>query len=238
MFRARLLDTQGNGASEMKAFVYQGPDQPGSGNGISLDGASGAVQLLWNKESAPEPVTSSPQAEEDVQAREQQAWQNGFQEASEQAREQLAQSLAAERAALAGALAEFARRREAYFQQAEGEVVRLVLSIARKVLHRESQVDPMLLTGVVRVALEKIAAGTAVKLRVPSTQADAWNRAIQSFQPPHLAIEVVPDKSLAVPSCIIVTEMGSTDISVDAQLSEIERGFLDLLAQRREEAAH
>ncbi len=34
-------------------------------------------------------------------------------------------------------------------------MVRLALAIARKVLHREAQMDPLLLAGVVRVALDR-----------------------------------------------------------------------------------
>ena len=44
--------------------------------------------------------------------------------------------------------------------------MQLALSIARKILHREAQLDPLLLAGIVRVALEKIDGATEVVLRV------------------------------------------------------------------------
>ena len=61
--------------------------------------------------------------------------------------------------------AQFAAQREGYFQRVESEVVQLALSIARKILHREAQIDPLLLAGIVRVALESLNDGTQVRLR-------------------------------------------------------------------------
>ena len=43
--------------------------------------------------------------------------------------------------------------------------------IAARVLHRESTMDPLLLTGVVRVALEKVAEGSATVL---TTEIPGW----------------------------------------------------------------
>jgi flagellar assembly protein FliH len=233
-FRARLLKQ----TAAAKGFVYRPPDAPSTDNGgaISADLPAGA-ELLWNEK--PEEPVQEPQVEpvkvvteEEIQAREQQAWQKGFAAASAQAQEQIEKAVSAERIALAAALTEFAQGREAYYQRIEVEIVHLVLSMARKVLHREAQVDPMLLTGMVRVALEKIAHGTAVTLRVPPSQVESWRVSIRSMPRKDLAVEVVADEGLTVPSCVIVTEMGSTEVSLEAHLEEIERGFLDLLAGR------
>jgi flagellar assembly protein FliH len=230
LFRAKLLGQ----TAEAKGFVYQVPEMLQPSNGTAPDHLPAGTELLWNKNSPPEaqPEPEYVLTEADVKAREQQAWQNGFQAASMQARENLEKALAVERAGLVTALSEFAQARGVYYERIEGEVVRLVLSIARKVLHRESQVDPMLLTGIVRVALEGIAGGTTVQLRVPASQAESWRAEVRSLSRRDLAIEVIADESLSVPSCSIATEMGSTEVSLEAQLGEIERGFLDLLAER------
>ena len=49
------------------------------------------------------------------------------------------------------ALGEFITVRDHYLAQVEQEVVRLALSIATRILHREVQMDPLLLSGAVRV---------------------------------------------------------------------------------------
>ncbi len=56
----------------------------------------------------------------------------------------------------------------------ESEVVQLALSIARKILHREAQIDPLLLTGIVRVALESLNDGTQVRLRANPQEIPFW----------------------------------------------------------------
>ena len=53
--------------------------------------------------------------------------------------------------------------------------MQLALAIARKILHREAQIDPLLLTGLVHVALEKLGAGTRVRLRANPADIHFWN---------------------------------------------------------------
>ncbi|MGH9435863.1 MAG: FliH/SctL family protein [Terriglobia bacterium] len=233
--KARLMGSHHGHLDAVKEFVYRRVETPNQAESGSPESLPASMGFVWEEQAPAADVPPAPAGEkyteEDVRALEQQAWQKGFDEAAAQSRENLEKSLARERSNVAAALCEFADGREAYYRRMEGEVVRLVLSIARKVLHREAQVDPMLLTGVVRVALEKIAGGTSVKLRVPVGQVELWRAAASSLPARDLAIEVAGDESLTGPHCLIVTEMGTTDVSLAAQLGEIERGFLDLLTE-------
>src|SRR5579875_629509 len=130
------------------------------------------------------------------------------------------------------ALEQFADERSRYFQQVESEVVSLALSIARKILYREAQVDPLFLAGAVRVSLEKLAAGTRVQLRVHPSQVNHWKEFLAGQNRIDPMPEVVADNSLGTVDCVLETELGSTNLSLEAQLKEIEKGFLDLLAAR------
>src|ERR1700681_4012466 len=65
-----------------------------------------------------------------------------------------------------------------YYRRMEGDIVELALAIARKVLHREAQVDRIVLAGVVRVALEKIGGSSHVTLHVHPTAVPAWQEYI------------------------------------------------------------
>jgi flagellar biosynthesis/type III secretory pathway protein FliH len=49
--------------------------------------------------------------------------------------------------------------------------------------------------------------------------------------------EVVDDPSLPLERCVLETSLGQTELGVEPQLKEIERGLLDLLAQRPTEKA-
>jgi flagellar assembly protein FliH len=43
---------------------------------------------------------------------------------------------------------------------------------------------------------------------------------------------VIEDTHLGPDDCILETDLGSANFSIDAQMKEIEQGFFDLLAQR------
>lgn len=130
-------------------------------------------------------------------------------------------------------ITEFQKERNEYFERAETQVVRLALAIAAKILHREAQLDPLMLAALVRVAVEKMDAGTEVRARVPAQDIDAWR---ERFSEPgqEVAVKLVEDANLPQGGCVLETVMGETDFSIDAQLKEIENGFFDLLAQRPE----
>lgn len=182
------------------------------------------------RESKPSPKTTF--SENEVREREGQARAQGIREGEAQSRAKFERELAAERQSLAKAAEDFARDREGYFCHVEAEVVKLAVGIARKILHREVQVDPLLLAGVVRVALEKIAGGTSVRLRVHPDHVYAWHDFFSNQQEHTVAPELLGDATLRMGQCVLETALGTTELTLDAQLAEIERGFFDLLAQR------
>jgi flagellar assembly protein FliH len=155
----------------------------------------------------------------------------GFQEAQAGAKAAAAEIIERERAAVTAAVQEFSTQRTEYFRKVEVEAVRLALSIARKVLHREAQMDPLLLAGVVRVALDQMQAGTRVVLHTSPDSARNWAEFCSGhFEQSH-AIEVVPDAKLTGHNCVLEADIGSSEIGVESQLQEIESGFFDRLGE-------
>ena len=129
----------------------------------------------------------------------------------------------------AAALAEtFRRERQDYFAKVESKLVEFSLAIAARILHREAQVDHMVVAGLVKVMLEKIEHGTKATVRVHPEDALGWRQYFQSDS----QIEIVEDPSLAAGGCVMQTEVGTVDMSLESQLKEVEKGFFDLLAQR------
>lgn len=173
-------------------------------------------------------------SEEEVQKREQQAWQKGVTDGEARSQGKFEEALQEERGTLETALREFAQHREKYFHKVEDEVIQLSLAIARKVLHRETQLDPLMLSGVVRVALDKVSEATEIKLRVHPSQALVWNRFFKRNDQRDLPLtpEVVPDTTLQRSRCLLETSLGTTDLSLETQLKEVEQGFFDLIAKR------
>jgi len=164
--------------------------------------------------------------------RESQGRAQGHQEGLAEARRIYEEQLARERAGLAAALAQFTRDRAAYFQRIEAEVIQLALSIARKILHREAQMDPLLLAGIVRVALEKIDGATGIVLRVHPQNAADWRRYLATHLAPSDMPEIVEDPGQPADRCTLETVMGTAVVGLEVQLKEIEQGFMDLLAAR------
>jgi flagellar biosynthesis/type III secretory pathway protein FliH len=129
------------------------------------------------------------------------------------------------------ALERFQTERKEYFSRVESDVVQLALAIAAKILHRESQVDPMLVAALVRVAIDKLHDGSSVSVRVSPAEAAKW-RAFLANPLNGSTIEIIEDAHLGAADCILETELGSANFSIDAQMKEVEQGFFDLLAQR------
>jgi flagellar assembly protein FliH len=160
------------------------------------------------------------------------AREQGFRQGEAQARAAAERALDEQRQEVSSALREFEQQRADYFRRVESEVVRLALAIARKVLHREAQLDPVLLAGVVRVALDQMQIGTRVVLRTSPDAAETWRKFCAEHCREGQAVEVIGDSSLTGPGCVLQAEVGSTEISLEGQLQEIQSGFFDLLGER------
>lgn len=159
------------------------------------------------------------------------AFRRGRQEAEARAVAETTQALQRERAAIGMVVGAFARARAAYFLRVEGEVVRLALAVARRILHRESQLDPILLRGAVRVALDRLEGSTQVKLRVHPSRAGLWVEAFKGIERT-MAPQIVEDAASDPTQCTLETDLGNAGFSVEQQLQEIEQGFFDLLEER------
>jgi len=128
-------------------------------------------------------------------------------------------------------LESFNDERDRYFESVEHEVVKLALAMAARILRREAHMDPLLLSGAVRVALGQLSASTQVRLRVPAADRELWADAIAHL--PNLAPKpaVVAGEAMQLGDCALETELGSADLGIQAQLAEIERGFFDRAGQ-------
>ena len=111
-------------------------------------------------------------------------------------------------------------------------MVQLAMAIARKILHREAQLDPLFLRAVVRITLDKLQEETQISLRVTPPLAEEWRRFLGSEKTLAQRVEVLADETLPETSCIVEANVGSTEIGVESQLKEIEQGFFDLMARR------
>lgn len=221
-FRRTEIDAE---ATEIQAFVYQdtlGPAQ-------SLAESS----LLMTP---PAPIGNGQNGHSPDMSKEQvlrlrtESLAEGMREGEHRARVAFEKELELERSRVAQAVTAFQTERSQYFAKVEVELVHLALAIAAKILHREAQVDRLLVAGLVKVMLERLNRDTKVVARVRPEDVPAW----QNFFRENTHVQVVDDISVEPMGCTLESELGTTDMGLNAQLKEIEQGFFDLLAQRPE----
>jgi flagellar assembly protein FliH len=179
----------------------------------------------WNDEQLAEEKRRAFEAGRE-QGREQ-----GRQEGRQAASNELAAARSAEQAGhkqqLARLIESFAVEHERFLLAVEQETVKLALAIAARILRREAQMDPLLLTGAVRVALGQLAGTAEVQLRVPAGEIELWKETIAAI--PNLALkpEIVAGEGMHTGDCVIESKVGTVDLGIRTQLGEIERGFFD-----------
>jgi len=206
----------------VEAFEYLEPGR------VNPTAATSAVESRVTSQNGPAGRETSDQLDLKLAA----AHAEGIREGLQQAQESFDKQLTEERTRVAEALRAFAQKTNEYYSRAEIELVHLALAIAAKILHREAQVDRMLVAALVKVAMEKLQHGTTATVRVRPEEVGDWNRYFEGNANREIRLEVKADPLVEAHNCILETELGTTELGLDAQLKEIEQGFFDLLAQR------
>lgn len=132
---------------------------------------------------------------------------------------------------LGRSIAEIGGLRTRLRREAEQDLVRLSLAIARRILRREMAVDPDALRGLVRAALEKLEAQEISRARVHPAHAAMVTACLEQLGSPR-EVEVLADPSCEPGTVQLETPRGCLDASVESQLQEIERGLVDQLRKR------
>jgi flagellar assembly protein FliH len=121
--------------------------------------------------------------------------------------------------------------RRSFRAAAEQDTVKLAVAIARRVLHRELATDPEAILGLVIAAFQKLNARETHRLRLAPTDAAAVEEQRGRLDLPP-SLEILADASLPPGSAVFETSRGELDASIDTQLSEIDRGFADIVRRR------
>ncbi|HSU32084.1 MAG TPA: FliH/SctL family protein [Bryobacteraceae bacterium] len=115
-------------------------------------------------------------------------------------------------------------------RQAEEDLVRLAVAVARRILHRELTIDTDALAGVVKAAFERLDQREVQQIRTDGASAPVVKKIAEqlgTLKP----VKVVSDGRLRRGTLVIETQRGQLDASVETQLQEIERGFIDIVRQ-------
>jgi len=140
---------------------------------------------------------------------------------------------------LGSALKDFNEATKRRIEESESEIIRLVLAIARKVVHAEALCNENLVFQNLSEVLKNVAGREAVVVRLNPKDAermlDAQRDLLEKFpEMKHLSFE--PDDSIARGGAVIETNFGDLDARLEAQLEKLERSMMETLERREEES--
>ncbi len=207
---------------EVEAFLYPSTSEVAPPNAAETETAEHDAKPVPAQAELPRI------SEEEITRLVAEARSEGIVEGMKRAQADLAGTIAEERERTSQAVLKFQDQCKEYFAKAELELVHLSLAIAAKILHRESQVDRMVVAGLVKVMLEKLHQNTKVMVRVRPEDETEW----QHYFREHRGVQIVGDQTLEPKGCVLESELGAATLGLDSQLKEVEKGFFDLLAQR------
>lgn len=193
---------------------------------------AGALKIAGDDNSSGQQQEGATNAQAfiDVEAIRQEAYAEGFRAAEKAAGENATAQLQPLIDRLTRALSSLIELRPRIRRDGEAELVRLSLAVARKILHRELTVDPTAVQGVIKAALEKLQSRDCSRVRLHPDLEPVVEACMQRLAPTR-KVEIVKDGSLQPWDILFETDSGWLDASLDTQIREIERGFVDRIAR-------
>ena len=126
---------------------------------------------------------------------------------------------------LAAAVHETSEIRSRLRTQAEADLVRLALAIARKVVARELNADPEAITGLVKAALERMKVQEILRVRIHPEHSRYVTDCLARYGAAQA--QIIADPATESGTVVFETSRGSFNASAETQLREIERGLTD-----------
>ncbi len=174
------------------------------------------------------PASRRSEAEQQAGLRLDQARREAFAEGLAAGRQQIEEQVRPAMEGLAQTLAGLARQKELIREEATADLVRLAVSIAARVIHRETAVDPDALSGLVKAAFAKVQSREISRVRIHPALEGLVKKSLEQCNAPNNLV-LVPDAGLKNGEIFFETSQGILDSSVETQLREIERGLIDKL---------
>ncbi len=172
--------------------------------------------------------TALENAKAETTQRVQEAFAAGKREGDAQARQAVDARLESELGNLRSLLHELNLAGPKLRKQTEEELVRLSVAIARRILHREVTVDPSALQGLVKAAFDRLDRREIKEIRTDADSLASVKKIVDGLGAPG-SVKVIPDATLRPGSLVIEVPRGQLDASIETQLVEIERGFVDIV---------
>lgn len=165
----------------------------------------------------------------DLNEIEREGFQKGFDSGERSGFKMAEQKIEAMLKRFSRSLEELALLRKHIVKETERDLVELSLEIARRLVHREIQIDEKIIVTLVRVALEKLnAAGKITILVNPLDQAvveQQLDALVSERGGSELIVKATPELNRG--DCVIESDSGRIDARISEQFKEVENGLLN-----------
>ena len=182
----------------------------------------------------PTPEALSIQQQERLAALEREAFTKGYAQGERAGLEAGGKRAEAMLRRVAQTLEELGNLRKTLMQQSERQMVQLALTLARRVVQREISLDPELIAAMAHVAIKKLGVSNPSTIRlhpddytIVARDGDRWSGS---------NVTVVPDPSIARGGCMVESDFGTIDASLDRQFDEMARALLGSAGAKTGEA--
>jgi flagellar assembly protein FliH len=126
------------------------------------------------------------------------------------------------------AILEISRLKPSLYAQAEREVVKLAIEVAKKIVHREIQVDRDIIQTLIRVTLAHVAEKTPVTIHLnPMDFNYISEQQVELSQSEGRDISLMSDKSIERGGCLVETDCGDIDARLEEKFHEVERALFE-----------
>jgi flagellar biosynthesis/type III secretory pathway protein FliH len=174
------------------------------------------------------PEIEAPSPAADLAHVEKNAYENGFRQGEKAGMEIAERKMEVVMRRYADAILEVNKLRSSLYVQVEHEVVKLAIAVAKKIVHREIQVDRDIIQTLVRVALSHVAEKSSVTIHLNPTDYNyLLELRAELSQSEGRDIALLSDKSIERGGCLIQTDCGDIDARVQEEFREVEHAFFE-----------
>lgn len=189
------------------------------------DNRSAASPVLWRHVTVTAPdVSARRAAEEELERRIQQVRSEGAEEGLASGRAEAQRNIPSMLENVSQAVAELERIRERLRQQAERDLIRLAVTVAERVVHREMVLDNDALAPLIKAAYAKVQVRELSRVRMHPGLEAVVTRTLEKCGAREMVL--VADSGLKPGELLFETAQGVLDASLRTQLGEIERALL------------
>ena len=196
---------------------------------IKADAENEAAQIVEKAKAEAAQIVAEAQAQHDKLVSE--ARNEGFEQGSQEGYQKGAAEVERLIERMHKILEAVMQRREEILQDTEGQIVELVILMARKVIKILSENQKNVIMANTVAALRKVKTRGEVTLRVniedvklTTAHADEFIQHVENVQ----GITVQEDSSVEKGGCIVETDFGAIDARISSQLTELENKILEV----------